>query len=1232
MSTSAKTFTPYFASQAIVILGLLLLPYYLFGGKLFIGGDDSRLFYAYPLEFIQAAPSSSWYTFSGIGLDNPSQAFLPMLYLLTALDTVIPSKVVLSYLAFSAPPVLGFIFFQKFLAEVIRRHGRYRAEILLGGLFYVLSPILIINQLSVFLTSVWLIALLPITLFYFARYLKTGRFLYVVLNIGWSTLLSIGLYAIPWLLGFAIPLLLGVGVSLRWLSRVQRVRLLKQSLIFWGLLVVSQAFWLLPFASAFVGGEASSYGSQVLSPATRDTFSSIVNATSHGSILYPLLDLFHRQIAFDFNWDLKHVFSSFYDITRWPNVLFPIVLVSGLLLVRKRLHRIERLVLGGGLVAFIISLLLFTVNVGPFKQVFLWLGYIPGFAIFRNAYDKFALGYILLYAIVLTLLLVVLSRRLGPRLRVLLLVVFGLLVVLNAAPVKRLVDKPLWTTEKTYTTSTIPAEYERFMVELRQAVPATTNVLSVPFGISSYTLIKDEGSDRVFAGKSPVKLFSGINDFSGTLSFSPDIAAHLRSLIVERRYDELRNLLDSYNISYAIETRNIPTPALDSYLFDREVLAKLDQQFRDNLYSHQVVSSDEGNYQLYKLKSQIASGRDDQTVVRTPTTVLAVADSRQLNGPVQLANFRSRTQTVISGPPAPAEAGQLFAVPANDSRLLPTGRYLLPNFFRDVYPMLYDSNRQTLNLQTTPTYRLNNLSYKGETSPLISVDSPDTLVHIHDTFFEPAKIGNYPVRQGDTVTLYEPVTDNLLPETRTIFQFWDQGDCNAYDNASAVEHALTEGEDGQVDLTLRARENHNACISSDLAVREGGLYRLEFDYRTNASKLSLNITFPDGSQKLGTLPGTAGDLQHFSYLFATPTADNIRLYLYSGTGSRLTVSSYRNLLLREYGVTESVDPGAAIKAAKGTPPVTFSAPEPGTFLVPQEGQYLLRDEASFDAWSRGDCNAYDGQPAVFFSNLKQDGGIELQALKGHNACLNRLFTINPNNTYTIEFDYDKRDSRDLSLHVDYEGKGPGETFSLPAESAGWQHYVQRFTPPRAARQMRLYLYSGSNQAGLAATRYRRVQVSYVPQGGDTVSLVRQPERQIAPPGSVQVRKLKNYAYHVTWRSVRGDFLMTFLQSYHSGWKLYAGGADYHWYSTLFARPIEAAHYRADGYANAWWITPDQLCRGTTRCHRNDDGSYDLEMLVEFTPQRFFYLGLLISILTLLGCLSYFAYREGVRVR
>lgn len=82
------------------------------------------------------------------------------------------------------------------------------------------------------------------------------------------------------------------------------------------------------------------------------------------------------------------------------------------------------------------------------------------------------------------------------------------------------------------------------------------------------------------------------------------------------------------------------------------------------------------------------------------------------------------------------------------------------------------------------------------------------------------------------------------------------------------------------------------------------------------------------------------------------------------------------------------------------------------------------------------------------------------------------------------------------------------------------------------------------------------------------------------------------------------------------------------YETWFKRTIsnETNHLNANGYANSWMIDTDQLCQNNTNCQKNPDGSYDLEVVAEFWPQRLFYIGSGISILTIAGCLVFIIFR------
>lgn len=56
----------------------------------------------------------------------------------------------------------------------------------------------------------------------------------------------------------------------------------------------------------------------------------------------------------------------------------------------------------------------------------------------------------------------------------------------------------------------------------------------------------------------------------------------------------------------------------------------------------------------------------------------------------------------------------------------------------------------------------------------------------------------------------------------------------------------------------------------------------------------------------------------------------------------------------------------------------------------------------------------------------------------------------------------------------------------------------------------------------------------------------------------------------------------------------------------------ANHFVANGFSNGWIIKTDDYCSGNNNCQKNSDGSYDLDLSLEFGPQRMFYIGLLIS--------------------
>ena len=151
--------------------------------------------------------------------------------------------------------------------------------------------------------------------------------------------------------------------------------------------------------------------------------------------------------------------------------------------------------------------------------------------------------------------------------------------------------------------------------------------------------------------------------------------------------------------------------------------------------------------------------------------------------------------------------------------------------------------------------------------------------------------------------------------------------------------------------------------------------------------------------------------------------------------------------------------------------------------------------------------------------------------------------------------------------------------------------------------------------------------------------------------TVEYKKINPTKYRVIIHNAKSTFPLVFLESYHYNWRLYPkiitnstdksslennysgqfiskfsygtiqnnNLPDGRIYETWKGKPIfEDGHLIANGYANSWIIQPNELCnqQGVGYCQKNQNGSYDFEFVLEFTPQKYFYIGAIISVISL----------------
>lgn len=596
-------------SNILIVIFLLALPYVLFEGKISLGGDDTRLFYIYPKEYLINTQFFSWINLSSIGWNFSYQSFLPFVFLWTLLSEIIKSKIILGYLSFSLAFIFGFIYFQLFIKEIIiLKENKYKSEVLLGSLFYILSPIIINNHFVNPLIPIWLIGLIPAICYYFLVFLQSGRIINILKAVILTTIFSFGAHNMPWASGFILPVSLSIFICSILFKKQDIFVFVRRFIAFFTIILMSQSFWLFGFLMNLIIPSSNNFTAKILSENMVDDFARSVLATSRGSIIYPLLNLYPRQIAFDFGWNLKNIYMSFYDKTYMINLLYPIIIFLAIFNFKKNTNNLEKKIFLILLIAFSISLYLFTVNIGPLLNLYILLGKIPGFVMFRIPVDKFAMGFVLIYSLLITYSLVILRRKYVSKNKSILFIylIFLASIVINIFPIKKIIISPLYpTTENIYKNITLPNEYLNFMTQIREKVSSTNNILSIPYGTALYTVIKDIDSDNVYVGVSPVVIFSGVNDISGNLSFSYSPQAKIiEDSIIRRDYDLLNSYLFIDNINYVFLTKNIPSEIKKSVLYSPDAIKNQDDDFISNITDKKIITSSDGNYELYSTKKK----------------------------------------------------------------------------------------------------------------------------------------------------------------------------------------------------------------------------------------------------------------------------------------------------------------------------------------------------------------------------------------------------------------------------------------------------------------------------------------------------------------------------------------------------------------------------------------------------------------------------------------------------
>lgn len=587
-------------------LSLLLIPFIFWPSGTYVGGDDSRLYYLYPSEYLKnfATAYMNDNVVSSVGFYFPQFYILPFNLLLIATDYIFPNQLI-QKLFFGLNLSLGFIAFfalQNFWLKSENWTSFYTK--IICSLFYVLNPITMYSLWAQQLFSLYIVMLTPISLWLFIKGVTLNKKHYIILCSLITSVFSIVIVSAPWSLATLIVLLPFLVYYLRSHTR----NFISGFVLFISLFIGLNFYWLAHIGYSLISNQQID-ANNALSSLSQDFRSEnakgAANVIKYLDISYPLLSLSHHRLQKDFGWQTYPIFQQYHSKFVLFNIIFPIIIIRALYVLYDK--RISIPIYKYILLTFLTALYFFVVNFlffGPDLFVFL-LTNVPGFALFRNMYDKFAYPFVLAYSLVLSISLTVLinskSNYLKYTLRLFALAVFlGSIPLLNGAFFRL----PIWKANNVFP---IIESFNQEFIDLSRKIEKDSlnnKYLWYPLSSANYVSISDATDNKnIYLGVSPLLLLTGKNDFSGLLSFGQD-SSKMHSIISNQDLNQFIRILQRYGITHIILNHEIPEEILAGFAYGEDFTKQQNEYFLSEILGDHITDFG-SKYSLYKMKESL---------------------------------------------------------------------------------------------------------------------------------------------------------------------------------------------------------------------------------------------------------------------------------------------------------------------------------------------------------------------------------------------------------------------------------------------------------------------------------------------------------------------------------------------------------------------------------------------------------------------------------------------------
>ena len=499
---------------------------------------------------------------------------------------------------------------------------------------------------------------------------------------------------------------------------------------------------------------------------------------------------------------------------------------------------------------------------------------------------------------------------------------------------------------------------------------------------------------------------------------------------------------------------------------------------------------------------------------------------------------------------------------------------------------------------------------------------------------------------GFILELFGAASPNLISNPSFESGLWSKqvGDCNNYDKDPKIAmQQVSNASDGKSALELSA-SRHDACTSANVALKSDTTYLLSYDYQSpNAQTASFYLRFNNSDQGAIKRFQTISDTEWHSttQLITTPeNTESGQLFMHALASDRdqPNINHYDNFKMVELQqLGQLTIPEPDVSYSQHSLDITQTNP---TFrFVDSSFDYknAVRNGSFEDGmWQNKpiDCNNYDKDGKIgmgISKSSKTDGNqsLQLEATK-HVACTYTSVDVMPGTDYLLSFDYQGDPAAQAGYFVDFSEVDGGSQNQIAITDRKWHTYSTKVHIPAMVTNVRLYLHAyESNASTKNVVRFDNVKMLAVPSTSGQFYAVTQANDELTQPQKIAFQTDSQTHRTIKVTGAKGPFVLSLSETYHPGWRLELDNAKVAGINAL--RPGGAAdtvadHFQLSGYGNGWFIDPEKLCANNAAgCTKQADGSYNIELVAEFVPQRWFNVSRALSVSTLVFAGGYIAF-------